>query len=108
MSELSELQQRIAHVRSERGFTTDSVRILTLLTEELGEVAGELKKTWSKNYADLVPEDLANEISDVFVLLSALASSNGIDLEQAVQRKFFEADSKRTWASAGGGPENPS
>ncbi len=37
----------------------DPVRLLCLLTEELGEVAAEIKKTWSDNYPDLVIDDLA-------------------------------------------------
>ena len=100
MSSLADVQKQIASVRSERGFTTDPVRILALLTEELGEVAAEVKKTWSDNYPDLVPEDLGNELADVLVLVSALASSFDLDLEQAVDAKFFGTDAARTWATA--------
>ena len=106
MSELRDLQRRIAAVRAERGFTTDPVRLLALLVEEVGEVAGELKKTWSANYPDLVVDELADELADVFVLLSALASEHDIDLGEAVTTKFFERDSTRQWASAGQPPEN--
>jgi len=100
MSELSELQARIAVVRAERGFTTDPVRLLTLLVEEVGEVAAELKKTWSANYPDLDVQDLANELADAFTLISALATEFDIDLEAAVTRKFIGADAQRTWQSA--------
>lgn len=74
MPDLSELQLAVTAERRARGFTSDSVRILALLIEELGEVARELKRTWSPNYDDLDAERLASEIADVFVLLSALAS----------------------------------
>ncbi len=106
MAELRELQTLIERTRAERGFTTDPVRVLTLLVEEVGEVAAELKKTWSSNYADMVVEDLADELADVVVLASALASAYDIDIEQAIRRKFIEADGERPWASAGSPPEN--
>ena len=79
----------------------DPVRLLCLLTEELGEVAAEIKKTWSDNYPDLVIDDLASEISDVYVGLSALASAFDIDLEDAVRSKFFGSDASRRWNTAG-------
>lgn len=96
---IQELQQQIEHVRAERGFTTDPVRLLCLLVEEVGEVATEIKKTWSPNYPDLRKEDLQNEVADAFVLLSALASSFDIDLGYAVATKFFAADAQRDWAT---------
>ncbi len=101
MTELAELQALIETTRAERGFTTDPVRMLTLLVEEVGEVAAELKKTWSVNYPDLVVDDLANELADVFTLVSALASAFDIDLERAVTAKFVERDADRTWNTAG-------
>ncbi len=100
MTDVGQLQELIATTRAERGFTTDPVRLLCLLTEEVGEIAGELKKTWSPNYADLVVTDLADEIADVYVLLNALASHYSIDVETAVRSKFLDQDGKRGWASA--------
>ena len=100
MTDLSELQRAVAARRRDRGFTVDPVRILALLIEELGEVARELKKSWSPNYGDLDVERLAPELADVFVLLSALASEYEIDLASAIQSKFFEADADRPWPSA--------
>jgi len=106
MAELADLQALIEAVRAERGFTTDPVRVLTLLVEEVGEVAAELKKTWSANYPAMEVKDLADELADVFVLVSALASAHDIDIEQAVVRKFIEADATRSWPSAGSPAEN--
>lgn len=107
MHELGELQRRIEAERATRGFTTDPSRILTLLVEEVGEIAGEIKRTWSVNYPDLDVDALSDEIADALVLLSALASAFGIDLGSAVTRKFFASDSKREWASARPGPRGP-
>lgn len=100
MASLPELQQSIESTRAERGFTTDPVRLLCLLIEEVGEVAAEVKKTWSDNYPALHNDDLADELADVFVLLSALASTFDVDLDDAVRAKFFDSDSHRTWATA--------
>jgi NTP pyrophosphatase (non-canonical NTP hydrolase) len=44
MAELHEIQNLVAKIRRERGFTMDPVRIFALLAEEVGEIASELKK----------------------------------------------------------------
>ncbi len=102
MSELSELQTRISQIRSNRGFVTDPLKIHLLLTEELGEIARELKRLWSTNYEGLSRDRLGDEIADMFALLSALATEFDIDLETAVISKFFGKDSSRLWKSAAG------
>ena len=99
MSELADLQQAISEVRAERGFYTDPGKIMVLPTEEIGEVASQVRKIWSTNHDDFDKGRLEEEIADVFVLLTALANRFDIDIEQAVDRKFFEKDSKRTWRS---------
>ena len=100
MSELKDLQEKIVRIRKERGFVTDPLKIQILLTEEVGEVSAELKRLWSNNYDAFSKDRVANEIADVFVLLSALASEFEIDLEEAVEAKFVESDKNRKWASA--------
>lgn len=97
---MKELQKVVHKIREDRGFTMDPIRIFTLLNEEVGEVAKELKKTWSVNYDGLEKEKLADELADVQVLLFALATQFDIDLKMAVEKKFVEADSKRVWKSA--------
>ena len=99
MTDLAKLQRAIDDVRSQRGFTKDPVRIFTLLNEEIGEVARELKKDWSPNYGPPEPAKLAEELVDCLVALCALASAHGIDLESAVESKFFGKDGERKWAS---------
>ena len=100
MSDLKELQKRIADTRKDRGFVNDPLKIQIMLTEEVGEIAAELKRLWSENYDDFSKDRMANEIADTFVLLSALASEFEIDIASAVEAKFFKADSNRKWASA--------
>ncbi len=79
MAELKDLQSLVVKVRSERGFTTDPVRIYALHFD---------------------PSRLADELADSMVLLCALASEFDVDLETAVRSKFIAADSRRHWASA--------
>ena len=100
MAELAALQKRIVETRQARGFVTDPLKIQILLTEEVGEISAELKRLWSSNYDAFSKDRVANEIADTFVLLSALASEFEIDLESAVEKKFFKSDSNRKWASA--------
>ena len=103
MSELAELQRAISEIRAQRGFVTDPVKIHLLLTEEIGEIASQIKRLWSVNYDDFDKSQLEEEIADVFVLLTALANRFDIDIEQAVVAKFFEKDGQRTWKSAPSG-----
>jgi NTP pyrophosphatase (non-canonical NTP hydrolase) len=100
MTDLADLQAEIVAERAVRGFTTDPVRVLTLLVEEVGEVARELKKTWSPNYDGFSADRLAPELADVIVLVCALAAEYDIDLESAVRRKFFDDDANREWRSS--------
>jgi|AP45_3_1055517.scaffolds.fasta_scaffold291044_2 NTP pyrophosphatase (non-canonical NTP hydrolase) len=100
MSELADLQKSITRTRAERGFVTDPVKIHVLLSEEVGEIASEIKRLWSKNYGDFNRDQLKEEIADVFVLLAALAAQFDIDIEEAVVAKFFQKDSGREWKSA--------
>jgi len=74
--------------------------LLTLIVEELGEVARELKTSWSANYDAFNPRRLGDELADMFVLLCALASEYDIDIEDHVRTKFFIADGERDWPSA--------
>lgn len=96
----AELVAEIVAGRAERGFVTDPLKIYLLLAEEVGEIAGELKRLWSQNYEPFETERLADEIADVFCLLAALANEFEIDLETAVRRKVFDADGQRRWRSA--------
>jgi len=100
MSDIKHLSQRIVEKRAERGVVTDPLKIHLLLTEEVGEIAGELKRSWSKNYDGLSRERLSEEISDVFCLLVALANEYNIQIEDAVERKFFGKDEAREWKTA--------
>jgi NTP pyrophosphatase (non-canonical NTP hydrolase) len=100
VTELGDLQKAISIERVNRGFVADPVKLQLLLSEEIGEMASEIKKLWSKNYAEFDRRRLEDEIADVFVLLAAMAEKFDIDIEQAVAEKFFQKDGLREWKSA--------
>jgi NTP pyrophosphatase (non-canonical NTP hydrolase) len=100
MADLRELQSLVSKIRQERGFTMDPLRIFVLLDEEVGEVARELKRTWSPNYDPFSKTDLEDEIADVLVCLLALANQFEIDVEKALTEKLLCKDSQRKWKSA--------
>ena len=100
MATLPELQALVHEVRQTRGFTMESLQIFALLTEEVGEGATELKRTWSPNYDGFTKEALADELADVLVCVLALANQFEIDLEQALLDKLVNKDSQREWKSA--------
>ena len=78
----------------------EPLKIFTLLNEEIGEVAKELKREWSKNYEGFSTDKLADEIADVQVCLCALANQYNIDIETSVKKKFIKADSERVWKTS--------
>ncbi len=92
MATLGELAAQVVKKREERGFVTDPLKLHVLLTEEMGEVAAELKRTWSVNYESFSKERLAEEIADSFCLLVALADRFGIDIES----RYRLPEAKRT------------
>ena len=102
MADLQELQDLVGKIRRERGFTMEPLRVFTLLTEEIGEVARELKRTWSPNYQAFSKEDLEDEIADVLVCVLALANQFEIDVEKALTKKLLDKDGRRHWKSAEG------
>jgi NTP pyrophosphatase (non-canonical NTP hydrolase) len=97
--EIRQLQDKIVAKRAERGFVTDPVKLCVLLTEEVGELASEIKKTWSANYAGTTKEKISEECADVFCVLVAIAQAFDVDIEEAVTDKFFSKDDERKWAT---------
>jgi NTP pyrophosphatase (non-canonical NTP hydrolase) len=79
----------------------DPLKVFILLTEEIGEIACELKRTWSPNYAAFSKADLADELADVMVCVLALANRFEIDIGRALEEKLLHKDARRTWKSAG-------
>ena len=100
MADLIELQALVHKVRTDRGFTMDPVKVFALLAEEVGEAAGELKRTWSENYRAFSKADMQAELADVMICTLALANQFEIDLEQALRDKMIGGDGSREWKTA--------
>lgn len=76
---------------------------LTALVGELGEAANIIKKINrerdgiignSVEQRETLADDLCNELADTMIYLDLLAARAGIDLEDAVRRKFNETSDK--------------
>jgi NTP pyrophosphatase (non-canonical NTP hydrolase) len=100
VADLHEIQSMVGRIRRERGFTMEPLRIFAHLTEEVGEIASELKRTWSSNYEAFSKDDLGDELADVLVCVLALANQFDINVEQVLEKKFLYKDGQRVWESA--------
>jgi NTP pyrophosphatase (non-canonical NTP hydrolase) len=95
---LRSLQKKVADLRTARGFTQDPERVLLLLVEEVGEVAQQLKRTWSPNYDSYTNEAIAEELADVQFVLLGLAELLGVDLGASMKKKTAK-DAERKWTA---------
>lgn len=69
---------------------------LAQLVEEVGEVARIMSRTYGDQSfkSSEAKQDLADELADVFFVLTCIANQTGVDLTKAV-RKNFEKKSQR-------------
>ena len=93
---LAEFQAFIAALVEEKGWTKDPNEIFVLLTEEVGEVAKEVRHSWKRG-ADEVRPAVAAELADVFMYLADLANAYGVDLEKAVREKVAFNDTRKVF-----------
>lgn len=98
-STVEELQKYIKNMIEVRGFKTSLLERMCLLTEEIGELAKEVRKTdnnlmvdISKNYNS----NLENEITDVFICLMGMCDLLDMDIVQGLKNKE-EINFKRKW-----------
>lgn len=96
---VADMQKFVAARCKERGWDerTDIERLM-FLTEEMGEVAKEVRRISGK-YGYKHPgttEHLGEELVDVLNFVLDIANSNNIDLEQAFRAKWH-AVSTRSW-----------
>lgn len=97
-SSLRDIQSYVLRMNKERGFDLDHPEKKTLLlTEEVGEVAKAVRKLAKLKFTDTTRRsELSEEITDVFIVLSELASMTNIDLYDTFAAKE-EKNSKRVW-----------
>ena len=98
-SSVEELQKYIKDMFELRGFRTSLLERMCLLTEEMGELAKEVRKTdnnlmidINKNYSS----NLENEITDVFICLMGMCELLDMDIVQGLKNKE-EINFKREW-----------
>ena len=97
---LADLQQYMAIMMQERGFTNQSVmQTCMLLTEEIGELIKCVRKSHTGLRVDASKRyelDPAGEIADILVVLTCIANQLGINMEQALRNKE-EKNKQRDW-----------
>ncbi len=98
-SSLKDLQEYTKKMIETRGFKGQTLQdIMLLLTEELGEVAKEVRKTTHMKIdvnANRM-QNLDKEIADVFIYIMSLCIAADIDLFEAFKGKE-EINLNRTW-----------
>lgn len=92
---LADFQRHIRETVEENHWTKDPNEIFVLFTEEVGELARELRKKWAYG-KDGVSVSAGSEIADIFMYLVDLANHFDVDLESSVREKL-EENKGRTW-----------
>ena len=97
---LTEFQQYVSELETERGFAHQTIIDKCLL---LGEEVGELFKAVRKTEGLAVDEnssftEIGDELTDILIYICAIANRKGIDLENAFREKE-EKNKKRIWKS---------
>lgn len=96
---LKEIQEYINDMIEVRGFDKETPQdIMLLLTEEIGELAKEVRKTTNIKIEEKAKKkiDLEGEIADVFMYILAMCRVNKIDLLNALKNKE-KKNYKREW-----------
>jgi NTP pyrophosphatase (non-canonical NTP hydrolase) len=82
----------------------DEMTNLAILTEEVGEVARVMVRTFGeqsfKSEAHAQSSSLADELADVLFVVTCIANQTGIDLTEAADKnleKKSRRDSRRHW-----------
>ena len=98
-SSVEAVQKYIKDMIEVRGFRTNLLERMCLLTEEIGELAKEVRKT-EKNLAVDIDKDyssnLENEITDVFICLMGMCELIDLDIVQGLKNKE-EINYNRKW-----------
>lgn len=95
-----DLQQYVADMEEERGFTKVSLlQTYVLFVEEVGELAKYIRKHQDGMRLDIAKQyssSIAEEMADILLVLTAVANRLGVDLETAVREKE-EINKQRVW-----------
>ena len=98
-SSVEDVQKYIKHMIEVRGFKTSLLERMCLLTEEVGELAKEIRKSDDNLTVDVqgnYSSNLKNEITDVFICLMGMCELIDMDIVQGLKNKE-ELNFKREW-----------
>lgn len=98
-SSVEELQKYIKDMFEVRGFRTSLLERMCLLTEEMGELAKEVRKTDNNLLVDVNKDyssNLENEITDVFICLMGMCELLDMDIIKVLKNKE-EINFNREW-----------
>lgn len=98
-SSLQEIQTYINKMIEERGFDKETPQdVMLLLTEEVGELAKEIRKTTQikMDVNKSRTTDVSGEVADVFMYILSMCRVMNIDLLEALKEKE-QRNLKRTW-----------
>ncbi len=89
-SNLNDIQEYISIMMKINNFNNTPLELFCYLTEEVGELAKEIRKAEKNMDMDLKKEytsSLNDEIADVFIYLLAICNSYNINLLEALKSK---------------------
>ncbi len=89
-SSLQDIQNYITKMMKANKFNNTPIELFCFLTEEVGELAKEIRKSEKNMEMDikkLYDSSLSHEIADVFIYLLALCDSHHINLLEAFKEK---------------------
>lgn len=98
-SSVEDIQKYIKDMINVRGFRNSLLERMCLLTEEMGELAKEVRKTSSDIKIDtnkIYNSNLEHEITDVFICLMGMCEYLDMDIVQGLKNKE-EINFKRNW-----------
>ncbi|MGH7196675.1 MAG: MazG nucleotide pyrophosphohydrolase domain-containing protein [Candidatus Saccharimonadales bacterium] len=97
---LADIQKYVADMEEERGFTQNDISSqCLLLVEEVGELVKCIRKSHTTLGIDSNKKydfDPAGEVTDILIMLVAVANRLGVDMEEAFRVKE-EHNKKRSW-----------
>lgn len=98
-SNLNEIQKYITKMMEVNGFNNTPLELLCYLTEEVGELAKEIRKNESNMEMDInkkYSSNIKDELADLFIYVLTIADKYNIDLLDALKRKET-INLERTW-----------
>ena len=98
-SSVADLQKYIKDMIETRGFKNSLLERMVLLTEEIGELAKDVRKTDNNLSIDIKKEynsSLENEITDVFICLMGMCELIDMDIVEGLKNKE-KINFERVW-----------